>query len=181
MFKYQITEDMDLRILELRHAEIVYQLVDENRNYLGKWLPWVDFTRSVEDSKDFIKLELNRFSNNKGFSSGIFYKNQFVGCISIHDINWNHKKTSIGYWIGKQFQGLGLMTTACKYLTEYAFSELMLNRIEINACMENSSSRRVAERLGYKHEGTIRQVEFINGRYYDHVLYGMTADQWKTI
>jgi ribosomal-protein-serine acetyltransferase len=179
MFTFRICEDIELRILELQHADELFNLVDRNREYLSKWLPWVNDSNKVEDTKEFIQFELSRFAKNNGFSSGIIYKSELVGCIGIHDIDWKHKKTSIGYWLGEEYQGLGIMTRACKGLVEYAINSLGINRIEIRACTENYKSRAVPERLGFKNEGTIRQVELINERYYDHVIYGILREDIK--
>jgi ribosomal-protein-serine acetyltransferase len=71
------------------------------------------------------------------------------------------------------------MTRACKGLVEYAINSLGINRIELRACTENYKSRAIPERLGFKNEGTIRQVELINGRYHDHVIYGILKEDIK--
>jgi ribosomal-protein-serine acetyltransferase len=107
MFTFVVNSEIELRLLELRDAEEVFNQVDKNREYLSKWLPWANHSK-FEDTKAYIQSELNRFAKNGGFASGIFYKNKFVGCLSIHEIDWNNKKTSIGYWIGEEFQGQGI-------------------------------------------------------------------------
>jgi hypothetical protein len=47
----RIDEETELRIYEERHAQEVAELVDQNRAYLRQWLPWVDNSRTVEDSR----------------------------------------------------------------------------------------------------------------------------------
>ncbi|MCL6516796.1 MAG: GNAT family N-acetyltransferase [Alicyclobacillus sp.] len=42
---------------------------------------------------------------------------------------WNNRRTSIGYWLGEQFQGRGIMTTACRTMIDIAFHEYKLNRV----------------------------------------------------
>ncbi|WP_143521686.1 GNAT family N-acetyltransferase, partial [Pseudomonas sp. 2995-3] len=76
-----------------------------SRDYLREWLPWVDYTNSVEDSKDFIKGALKQFSNNNGFQAGIWYQDQLAGVVGLHGINWANESTSIGYWLGDRYQG----------------------------------------------------------------------------
>lgn len=71
------------------------------------------------------------------------------------------------------------MTSVSKALTDYAFTELKLNKVEIRAAAENQKSRSIPERLGYKEEGTIRQAEWLYDHYVDHVVYGMLAEEWK--
>lgn len=63
-------------------------------------------------------------------------------------INWSNKTAYIGYWLGEEFQGNGIMTKVAKTLTDYAFNELNLNKVEIRAAVENEKSRAIPERLG---------------------------------
>jgi ribosomal-protein-serine acetyltransferase len=116
IFKHIINNKLELRLLESYHAEAMYQVIEKNREYLSEWYLWVKNILNAEHIKAFIELELRRFANNNGFSTGIFYEDQYIGNISIHDINWNTKMTSIGYWISAEYQGLGIMTTCCRDL-----------------------------------------------------------------
>jgi hypothetical protein len=59
----------------------------------------------------------------------------------------------VGYWLGEQYQGKGLVTAACRALVEHAFFELGLNRAVILCATENEKSCAVAERLGFRREG----------------------------
>jgi ribosomal-protein-serine acetyltransferase len=178
MFSFRVSDEIELKILETRHALEVWSQVCMNREYLAQWLPWVNQSLQIENTQQYIQAELERFAKHSGFSSGIFYNNMFVGCVGIHDINWRNKKTSIGYWIGEAYQGKGIMTSACRGLITYLLTELQLNRIEIRACTANFKSRAIPERLGFKHEGTIRHAEWINDIHYDHEVYGLLAEEW---
>lgn len=146
---------------------------------MSEWLPWVNDTKSHDHTKNFIDYTLKQFANNNGFNCGVFYNDQIVGCIGFHSIDWGNKKTSIGYWLGEEYQGLGIMTKACKEFIDYAFNELKLNRIEIRAGLNNYKSRAIPERIGFTNEGTIRQAEWLYDHYIDHVIYGMLSDDWK--
>ncbi|KIL36333.1 alanine acetyltransferase [Cohnella kolymensis] len=179
MFKHIINEKLELRLLEARHAEAVYEVIEMNRGYLSEWFPWVPNTKNAEHTKTFIENELRRFAHNNGVSTGIFYENKYIGNISIHEINWNSKLSSIGYWISSEYQGLGIVTTCCRELLNYAFETLGLNKIEIRARTDNVRSSAIPIRLGFKQEGILRQVDYNNDRYYDHVVYGLLKDEWR--
>ena len=101
------------------------------------------------------------------------------GVIGFHKIDWNNKSTSIGYWLGEDYVGNGLMTKSVKAFVDYALIDLGLNRVEIRAAVENKKSRAIPERLGFTHEGTIRQSEWLYDHYVDHEVYGMLASDWK--
>jgi ribosomal-protein-serine acetyltransferase len=179
MFSHSVNDKIKLKILEPRFAEELYALSDRNRNYLREWLPWVDGTKSSDDTKNFIESSLKQLGENNGFNCAIFYRDQIAGCIGFHNMDWGNKKASIGYWLAEEFQGEGIMTSACKNLISHAFTELKLNRIEIRAGVYNLKSRAIPERLGFTNEGTVRQVEWIYDRYIDHVIYGMLSSDWK--
>lgn len=179
MFSYKVAEDIELKILEIKYADELYALLDRNRAYLGKWLPWVKGTDNPEPIKQFISQALLQFAENNGFHCGIFYKGTIAGCIGLHKIDWKNRHTSIGYWLGGEYQGRGIMTRACSSLVDYALRELQLNRVEIRAGVMNDKSRAIPVRLGFIYEGTIRQAEQIEDRYIDHAVYGMLAADWK--
>ena len=181
MFKHIINQELELRILEHRHTEVVFAKIDKNRTHLSQWFPWVEKNKSIEDTCNFIKYELHRFANNNGFSAGIYLNDKYIGNISIHDIDWNIKMTTIGYWISSDFQGKGIMTMCCREVVKYGFEVLNLNKIEIRARSDNHRSIAIPERLGFTREGILRQVDINQGIYYDHVVYGILKDEWKSI
>src|SRR2546426_9933218 len=169
----RIDEDTELRIYEERHAQEIAELVDRNRAYLRQWLPWLDSSRTVEDSKAFIKSSLQQFANNEGFQTGIWYQGTLAGGIGYHPINWASRKVEIGYWIGRSFQGKGLVTKACKTMITYAFDVYGLNKVEIHCATENRRSRSIPERLGFKQEGVLRQGEWLYDHFVDLAIYSM--------
>ncbi|WP_077622281.1 GNAT family N-acetyltransferase [Sediminibacillus massiliensis] len=178
MFKYTIDDSLHLKMLDLQDAESLFSLTEKSKSELVKWLPLIADNTCLEDTQRFIKSTIQRFAENNGFSAGIWYQGDIAGVISFHHINWHNLNTSIGYWLGSGFEGRGLMTKSCAALISYAFSEWKLNRVEIRAASDNWKSRRIPERLGFTEEGCIRQAQKINGRYVDHMVYGMLANEW---
>lgn len=174
----RVDDEIELRLLEKRHAPDVFALTDENREHLRPWLPWVDGTRSVQDTIAFIERSIEQARKNNGFQAGIWYRGQLAGVIGNHFIDWPNKKTVLGYWLGAPFQGRGIMTRACHALVTYAFKNLELNRVEIQAATENVRSQRVPERLGFAREGVLREAEWVGNRFVDHVVYGLIRKDW---
>ena len=173
MFTIKIDENISLGLVEKRHAKQLFQLIDSSRTYLRDWLPWVDFTKTVADSENFIHMTLKQFASNNGFQLAICYKGNIVGMIGLHAINWSNKSTSIGYWLGEEFQGQGIMVKSCEAVMKYCFEELQLNRIEIRAATRNVKSQAIPEKLGFTKEGCVREAEWLYDHYVDHTIYGM--------
>ena len=64
---------------------------------------------------------------------GIMFRGQLAGMIGLSPIDWANAKTSIGYWLGAEFEGRGIATRSCRALIDYLFKELKINRVEIRA------------------------------------------------
>ncbi len=166
-------------MLDLQDAMQLFTLLDQSKESLKEWLPFIDSNKSVADTEAFIKSTMKQFSDNNGFQAGIWSDDKIAGVIGFHQINWNNKSTSIGYWLGKGFEGKGLMTKSVNAFVNHAFTELNLNRVEIRAAVENKKSRAIPERLNFTEEGQIRQSEWLYDHYVDHIVYGMLAEDWN--
>lgn len=169
---------LQLKLLETKYAEELYALTDKDRSYLREWLPWVDGTNSPEHTSHFIATALKEYANDNGFHAGIFWDGTIVGCIGLHGIDWSNKKSSIGYWLGSEYQGKGMMTSCCRAVINHVFHDLALNRVEIRAAELNRKSRAIPERLGFMQEGIVRDAEWLNDHYVNHVVYGMVRREW---
>ncbi|MCW1927797.1 GNAT family N-acetyltransferase [Bhargavaea beijingensis] len=176
---HKINEDLSLKLIGLSDSESVFELTDRSRDHLRKWLPWLDSTTKIEDTTEFIKGCLKGFAENKSLTAVILFKGEVVGVAGYNDINWSNKTAYIGYWLGEGFQGNGIMTAVAKTLTNYAFDELGLDKVEIRAAVGNRKSRAIPERLNFVNEGCIRQAEWLYDHYVDHVVYGILAEEWK--
>jgi ribosomal-protein-serine acetyltransferase len=179
MFNYKIDEDVSLKLVELKDAERIYTLTDQSRDYLREWLPWLDGTTSVEDTRSFIESNLKGYAENKSMTTFILYKGEVVGTAGYNQLDWSNKIAYIGYWLGKGYQGNGIMTRVAGALTDYAFNELKLNRVDIRVAVENKKSRLIPERLGFVNEARIRKAEWLYDHYVDHIVYGMLAEDWN--
>lgn len=178
MFTLMHDGDVCLRLFNLQDANALFYLTDSSRHYLREWLPWVDSTKAVEDSQSFIDMTLKQFAANNGYQTGIWYQGELAGVIGFHGMDWANKKVSIGYWLGEQFQGKGIMTKACQTIIHHAFHQLHLNRVEIRCAVGNKKSRAIPERLGFQSEGMVREAEWLCDHFVDLVIYGMLAKEW---
>ncbi|AXI11014.1 GNAT family N-acetyltransferase [Oceanobacillus sp. 143] len=181
MFRYEIDEEIVLQQLEIKDAHALFQLIDQSRVYLRAWLPWVDGNQTADDSQAFIEHTIQTLEARKGLTTGIYYQGKLVGMAGYNSLDFRNKIGHIGYWLAEVYQGKGIMTRVARALTEYAFHELDLNRVEIRAAYENLRSREIPKRLSFVEEGKIRQAEWLYDHYVDHVVYGMLASDWENI
>jgi ribosomal-protein-serine acetyltransferase len=179
MFSRRIEDELELRAVDERHAEELTALVRRDLAHLKPWMPWATERYSVEDAREFIRRQIRQYAEDQGFASLIFFRGRVAGSIGYNQIDWSNRKTDVGYWLGAEFIGQGLMTKSCRALVEHAFRELRLNRVEIYCAVENRRSRRIPERLGFKEEGTHRQAEWVHDHFKDLVSYAMLAREWR--
>ena len=179
MFKQTVTSNIFLRILEIRDAYTLNALINTSRPELRLWLPWVDNVSTTQDAEKFIEAGLTQFAANNGAQIGVWYHGELAGVLGMHEINWIHRFTSLGYWLGTPFQGRGIMTQSCRTLITILFQEYELHRVEIQAAQGNKKSQELAQRLGFQREGFRRQAEWLYDHYVDHIIYGLLNDDWK--
>ena len=179
MFQLLIRDRISIQILEGRHAEAIYAVVDREREHLRPWLPWVDLSTNSEYTLRFIRGALEQFAHNQGFSAAIWVDGEIAGGIGFHNVNWLYQNVEMGYWLARKFQGQGIATDATRALINYAFDEWKLNRVEIRCATGNTRSAAVPKRLGFTLEGTLREAQLVGDKFLDLFVYGMLAREWK--
>jgi ribosomal-protein-serine acetyltransferase len=173
MFYQRVNDRIELRLLQVSDAEELFALTNTNRDYLRTWLGWLDRTISVADTKSFIEYTLETSANNRGLTAVICDEGSIVGLIGYNHIDRQNRIGYIGYWLAANYQGKGIMTTSCQAICDYGFTTLNLNRLVINCATENQSSRAIPERLGFIHEGTMRDAEWLYDRFVNHEIYAL--------
>ena len=174
----KIDDDIQLQLIHERYAESLFHLIDTNRHYLSRWLPWVDLSVNVDYTRQYIRGSLQRYADDNGFDCVILVGNQVAGQIGLHYIDSINQSTSIGYWMGESFQGIGIMTQSCKAIIHYCFYELNLQLINIKCADENLRSRAIPERLHFTLTRQFIDREPIRGIEKNYSLYQLTRAQW---
>ncbi|MGA3181548.1 MAG: GNAT family protein [Verrucomicrobiota bacterium] len=173
MFIHKVNAQIELRLIDRTDSERLFKLIDSNRNYLRKWHPWVDIMRSPAEVEKLIAAAHQQFANHRGFHAGVWHEGQLCGMINHLNVDWANRWTALSFWLDEGHQGRGIMTECCRAFIAHAFETWKLNRITIECATENTRSRGVPERLGFKLEGVVRQSEWLHDRYVDHALYGL--------
>ena len=178
-FHHIIDQDLELCLLDEEDAQALFDLTDQNRDYLRQWLNWVDNIETLSDAQRYIRSCIDQFVKNNGFQTGIWYRGTLSGIIGYQSVDWVNRSTTLGYWVGASFQGKGLVTKACSALIDQAFREWRVNRVEIRCATGNDRSRAIPERLGFTQEGTLRGAEWLYDHFTDLVVYGLLEDEWR--
>ncbi|RSD25484.1 GNAT family N-acetyltransferase [Mesobacillus subterraneus] len=179
MFSFKVDEEIAIELFQQHHKQELFQLIDQNRDHLREWLLWVDKRQSPEDFEPIIPIWIKNYADNNGFDAGIRHNGSLVGMIGLHFIDWKNKSTSIGYFLAEEAQGKGIITRSVKALLDYLFSDLVLNRVEIQCATSNHRSIAIPEKLGFTKEGITREGQWLYDHYEDLVTYSFLKKDLK--
>ena len=102
----------------------------------------------------------------------------FAGQLNVSNVTRGSlHSASLGYWIDERFAGRGAMPTAVALVTDHCFDVVGLHRVEVNIRPENTASRRVVEKLGFREEGVRARFLHIAGDWRDHVSYALVREE----
>ncbi|MCP2502725.1 MAG: GNAT family N-acetyltransferase [Candidatus Thalassarchaeaceae archaeon] len=180
IFSPEIIVDDNLSIVAptFEDASELFQLVDGNREYLREWLPWLDSNLSIVDEINFIEISIK---DRLQGSSGVWLireNGNLVGNISINWVDWDNRSCGLGYWISRDKSGNGIVTRCCESLINNLIFNNKIHRFVIEAGINNIASRKIAEKLGMRLEGVIKDRELLYDVFTDGALYAITAPEW---
>ncbi len=176
-----IDAEITMELLTPFDAEEIFLLTEANRSFLGKYLPWVDGTKTAEDTRGFIKSCLIALAEMKDLAYAIRHKRNIIGIVDVFSTNDSTGTFEIGYWLAENFTGKGIMTSCVKSLIGIAFDKLGAEKIEIFCSTANPASNRIPQKLGMVPEGTIRHAEKIGDTINDLNVYGILKSERRDI
>ena len=180
MVSILINEQVQLRSYVPADAPGLFHAIDRNRAHLRRWLAWVDGTTQADHSAAFIEHSLAQMERQEGIALGIFHNDRIIGGLGM--LQWDHmlRKAQVGYWIDKTYEGQGMVSICLGRFLEFLFTKLNLNKTEVQFVVSNVRSRALAERLGFRIEGVLRESYLVNGKLEDLLLAGLLKKEWST-
>lgn len=127
---------------------------------------------NIKHAKDWIRINLKNYKIKQpsNYVFAIEIDGKFSGAIGIHKIVYGHK-AELGYWLGREYWGRGIMSEAAKKVSQFAFQKFKLKRLYATAFPWNKASMRIMEKAGMKFEGILRADAKKNGKFLDHHIY----------
>lgn len=179
MVEIVVNNRLSLRQVELSDAGAIFGLIDAHRDFLRTWLPFVDYTRRMEDTEAYISSIYNVHDVEPELVFVMVYDGITVGLVGFKDSDRVNQKSEIGYWISESYQKRGIVTESVKVLVTYAFNTLGMNRVQILCGVGNIPSRSIPRRLGFTLEGIVRDGELLsNGIFIDLEMYSVLKREW---
>lgn len=150
--------------------ELAYEycsLIDKNREYLKKTVPWIDNVKDVECQKRYFAT-VNQEILDKLL---IKYEDRVVGEIHLQHYDRTKNEIEIGYWIDENYQGKGIVKQSAMAVLDYVFNELKVDRVNLYCNIENARSENLAKALGFEFRLIDKNHDNLYGRLIDSKLY----------
>ena len=161
------------------------ELRARSRTFLQPWEPtWPDDGLSRDHYRRRLRQQMKEWKAGDGYSFFAFERESrnLLGGITLGNIRRGVAQSgAIGYWMGQPYSGKGLMQDIVRTILPFAFDELKLHRVEAACVPDNEASKGVLRACGFREEGLARQYLRINGKWHDHLLFGMVAADYDWI
>jgi len=179
------TDNIDIQL-------VPYALKINDLELRDKYLTWMNdenvtsslASPALEGSSKglaFIEESFVRFTqpNCIGFFIKHTIDNVYIGTAKLDNISTHTGSAWDGIMIGdRKYQGKGLAHLVYRLLLAYAFSELDLKRISSGCNSNNIAMVKTFQRIGYKEEGRLRDADFINNKFSDHLYFGILKNEF---
>jgi RimJ/RimL family protein N-acetyltransferase len=180
MLSLRLTDDAELRALEPWQAEEMAQHVAAAQEYLSRWLSWVDAVAKPEGATEFLQRYADRQARGEGRIFGIWVDGKLSGGVLFRVWDNATGMCEVGVWLAPEVTGRGLVTAAVRHMIDWAFRTRGMHRVEWRCAAANEPSRRAAQRLGMRLDGTLREAFPLNGKRHDVEVWSVLATEWPT-
>jgi len=169
---YLESEAVSLRTIEEADLEFLRDTVNDPavRYYLGARGPY-----NMEQEREFFE---NVISDDEDLNLLVCADGEPAGTVGLHPLDPTHGSGEIGIFLAEDYWGRGLGTEAARLVTDYAFRERGHHRVTARVIQGNQASTRVWEKLGFRHEATMREAAFRDGEYVDVRWYAILEREW---
>ncbi|KAI9336372.1 acyl-CoA N-acyltransferase [Obelidium mucronatum] len=153
------TERLVLRAFREDDALAFHEAIEPALPTLRKWITSTVQENTIENQKARIAKAHKDWIDGTRYNYLTLDKETgaIVGLVGVFNVNWDNRYGSLGYWVVPQFEGRGLATEAAKRLLALAKDDMQLDRIALMCDVRNAGSARVAAKLGFHYEGTLRR------------------------
>ena len=166
--------DISIRKWKIEDAKELTNVIN-NKKVLDNLRDGIPYPYTVEDAKEYIMQNLNAKKDSQ-YSWAIVVDEKVAGSIGVFRKDNIHCRTAeMGYYIGEEYWGKGIMTEIIKKVCKYVFENTDIIRIFAEPFSYNIASCRVLEKAGFELEGILRKNAIKNGKILDMKMYSIVS------
>jgi RimJ/RimL family protein N-acetyltransferase len=178
----RFTPRLVLRPFRRRDVGAVHEAVLASLPDLARWLPWAaaDYQRGV--SQQFLRDSMTAWNEDRAYDFAIRSRDDadlHLGNVSVWWTSRPNMSGEVGYWVRSDATRRGICTEATARVLQVAFEELGMHRVSMRIAVGNRGSERVAEKLGFLHEGLLRDEVRVGTTWLDHTVWGLLDREWR--
>lgn len=170
----------DIYLREVRASDVndqYYKWINDPA--VNQYLETRFVPRSIDNILGFVQAK-DGDQNEPFFAICCQQTHQHIGNIKLGPINWAHRRADISLLIGnKAYWGKGIATQAIELVTDFAFNQLNLNKLQAGAYHQNQGSIKAFLKNGFVQEGYVKEICLVNGQPVDMVLLGLTLNDFR--
>jgi RimJ/RimL family protein N-acetyltransferase len=120
-------------------------------------------------SGDFVELAIADLADDR-----------LLGSVTLHSFDWRHLHTEVGFWLVPAERLRGIAAEAVALSIDWVFAELGMHRVEMTTLPTSDRVFALAERLGFRQEGVMRERNFERGQRLDIVMLAVLQEEWAS-
>lgn len=170
------TDRLIIRVAKPGDGASFNKAILESLEHLKDWLGWVTPPPTLVQSEESCRKAYGRFLLNEDLMALFVHKEtgEIVGGSGLHNADWDMRQFEVGYWGNIRYSKQGLMTEGVKALVTYAINELKASRVFLTTDERNVASWKLAERVGFTYEGTLRNDRYdMEGKFRNTRIYSV--------
>ncbi|WP_298039983.1 GNAT family N-acetyltransferase [uncultured Microbacterium sp.] len=173
VFERDLGDGLTLALRTPVLAHTVHALAAANLDRLKLWEPWAHAFDPSGPDETWDRMQLQEYIDKTAIPTVVMRNGRPLGAVSAR-IDRYTGTGSIGYWLDAAAEGQGIAQRACRTLIDDMLSD-GIARVEIRTAAHNARSIRLAERLGFEREGTLRSALPVGDERHDLAVYGLVA------
>jgi ribosomal-protein-serine acetyltransferase len=174
------TARLQLEAAEPRHLDSMRAAVESSLPELRQWMAWA-IEDSPETTRHFLEQAAQAWEAGTAFSFAITSQGAVIGAVGIAPYDPLSASGELGYWLASDHSGRGLTTEAAAAVVTFGFEDLGLHRLQLHAGIKNVGSQRVAEKLGFRKMGIVRDACRGEAGFYDGYIYDLLVTDPRPI
>ena len=179
MLSLDLGDGLALTGLEPWQAPEFAAFVAAERSHLAPWLPWGASITDDGSARSFLQRYADGTASDGRRIYALRADGTIVGGALFRVFEPDAGLCEVGVWLAAGAQGRGYVTRAVTAMLDWALLDRGLHRAEWHCVPENAASRRLAERLGFTLEGTLRESWEHDGRLWDTEVWAVLAPEWR--
>lgn len=175
-FPQMTLDDIVLREIDYNHdAELFLQYVSDS--LVNKYLSDEETPKTLKEAEQELKYwsDLYRYKRSIYWAIARKSNNKLIGTCGFNNWSRTHARAEISYDLARKEWGKGIMTKALRAVCDFAFTRIMVNRIQATVAIDNIASIKVLTKLGFSREGEMRQYGILRGNKKNFYMYSLLS------